>query len=38
LCELVRISLMSAPVNRRPTIAYEREHEAGVHKAGGWIG
>src|SRR5215211_436411 len=35
LYELVRISLLSAPVNRRPTIAYAREHEAGVPKGGG---
>src|SRR5215203_1069096 len=35
LCELVRIFLLSAPVNRRPTIAYAREHEAGVPKGGG---
>jgi hypothetical protein len=35
LCELLRMPLLRAPVNRRPTIAYAREQEAGVPRAGG---
>jgi hypothetical protein len=35
LCELLRIPLLRAPVNRRPTIAYARVQEAGIPKACG---
>jgi hypothetical protein len=35
LCELRRITLLHTPVNRSPTIAYAREQQAGVPKAGG---
>ena len=35
MCELRRIPLRRTPVNRSPTIAYAREHEEGVSKAGG---
>jgi hypothetical protein len=31
LCELRRITLLHAPVNRRPTKAYAREQQAGLH-------
>ena len=34
LCELRRITLLHTPVNRRPTIAYTREHEEGFPKTG----
>ena len=35
MCELLRMPLLRAPVNRRPTIAYAREQEAGVPEDGG---
>jgi hypothetical protein len=35
LCELRRIYFLHTPVNRSPTIAYAREHDAGVPKTGG---
>src|SRR5215212_11232225 len=38
LCELRRITLLHTPVNRRPTIAYAREQEAGVHNKAGMLG
>jgi hypothetical protein len=34
LCELRRIYFLHTPVNRSPTIAYAREHDAGVPKTG----
>jgi hypothetical protein len=38
LCELRRITLLHTPVNRRPTIAYAREQQAGVHNKAGMLG
>ena len=35
LCELRRITLLHTPVNRRPTKAYAREQQAGVHNKAG---
>ena len=34
MCELRRIYFLHTPVNRSPTIAYAREHDAGVPKTG----
>ena len=35
MCERRRIYLLRTPVNRRPRIAYAREQEEGVPRAGG---